>query len=268
MEERGLVRTAEGENRRIRIEAEDDCGNRSQLEFDILGRHGNASAPKPTARPSSCGPKRRALVRLRAAKSDGPHPRRSGLRTGFLPPGTAPSPRIRLHGRRSSRPPTASSAPNTPLRRPMTVSVRAFVPDEHAVPTRFWRPVRPRDASPASAADTPTAPSRRTTRTTGDTLRRRRHHTAAHPAALQRRGRPRRRPQHPLPRERQFLRHRLLHAAHRRPLGALRPSPDAGYARTCVRPTRRPKTPQRAAHGDGQMRQYSPLGGNILAVNS
>ncbi|MFQ7503709.1 MAG: hypothetical protein ACLRMJ_12545 [Alistipes finegoldii] len=28
------------------------------------------------------------------------------------------------------------------------------------------------------------------------------------------------------------------------------------------------KTPQRAAHGDGQMRQYSPLGGNILAVNS
>ena len=38
MRERGLVRTAEGEKRRIRIEAEDDCGNRSQLEFDILGR--------------------------------------------------------------------------------------------------------------------------------------------------------------------------------------------------------------------------------------
>ena len=55
MRERGLVRTAEGEKRRIRIEAEDDCGNRSQLEFDILGR----TAPKLTARPSSCGPKRR-----------------------------------------------------------------------------------------------------------------------------------------------------------------------------------------------------------------
>lgn len=31
-------------------------------------------------------------------RSDGPHPRRSGLRTHFLPPGTASSPRIRLHG--------------------------------------------------------------------------------------------------------------------------------------------------------------------------
>lgn len=41
MEERGMVRTAEGERRRIRIEAEDDCGNRSSLEFDILGRAGD-----------------------------------------------------------------------------------------------------------------------------------------------------------------------------------------------------------------------------------
>ena len=38
MADRGLVRTAAGERRRIRIEARDDCGNRSCLEFDILGR--------------------------------------------------------------------------------------------------------------------------------------------------------------------------------------------------------------------------------------
>lgn len=38
MEERGIVRTEAGQTRRIRIEAWDDCGNRSQLEFDILGR--------------------------------------------------------------------------------------------------------------------------------------------------------------------------------------------------------------------------------------
>ena len=58
MRERGLVRTAEGEKRRIRIEAEDDCGNRSQLEFDILGRTETlrAEADSTTA---SCGPKRR-----------------------------------------------------------------------------------------------------------------------------------------------------------------------------------------------------------------
>ena len=38
MEERGIIRTEAGQTRRIRIEAWDDCGNRSQLEFDILGR--------------------------------------------------------------------------------------------------------------------------------------------------------------------------------------------------------------------------------------
>lgn len=38
MVERGIVRTEAGQTRRIRIEAWDDCGNRSQLEFDILGR--------------------------------------------------------------------------------------------------------------------------------------------------------------------------------------------------------------------------------------
>lgn len=38
MEERGVVRTAEGQLRRIRIEAEDDCGNRSALEFTVRGR--------------------------------------------------------------------------------------------------------------------------------------------------------------------------------------------------------------------------------------
>ena len=37
MRERGLARTAEGESHRIRIEAEDDCGNRSQLEFTVRG---------------------------------------------------------------------------------------------------------------------------------------------------------------------------------------------------------------------------------------
>lgn len=38
MEERGVIRTAPGRQRRIRIEAEDDCGNRSRLEFVIRGR--------------------------------------------------------------------------------------------------------------------------------------------------------------------------------------------------------------------------------------
>lgn len=36
--ERGVVRTEPGQRRRFRIEAEDDCGNRSSLEFTIVGR--------------------------------------------------------------------------------------------------------------------------------------------------------------------------------------------------------------------------------------
>lgn len=50
MAERGLIRTAEGQVRRIRIEAEDDCGNVSTLEFAVRGRAGS-SAPRPTPRP-------------------------------------------------------------------------------------------------------------------------------------------------------------------------------------------------------------------------
>jgi|GEM_PF-322789 len=38
MRERGLVRTATGQTRRMRIEAEDDCGNVSHLEFTVTGR--------------------------------------------------------------------------------------------------------------------------------------------------------------------------------------------------------------------------------------
>ena len=49
MEERGLVRTAEGQQRRIRIEAEDDCGNRSALEFTIRGRSESFRAEPDTA---------------------------------------------------------------------------------------------------------------------------------------------------------------------------------------------------------------------------
>lgn len=42
--ERGLVRTRPGQIRRIRVEAEDDTGNTSHLEFDIRGRAGEFRA--------------------------------------------------------------------------------------------------------------------------------------------------------------------------------------------------------------------------------
>lgn len=48
MAERGLIRTAEGQVRRIRIEAEDDCGNVSTLEFTVRGRAGEFRAEADT----------------------------------------------------------------------------------------------------------------------------------------------------------------------------------------------------------------------------
>lgn len=154
MRERGLVRTAEGEKRRIRIEAEDDCGNRSQLEFDILGRTETLRAEADSTA-VVLRPEKAALVR---AGRD---------LTARIPAGAVYEP-IFCRPEQRQAPASDSTAAilspayrilgaETPLRRPMTVSVHAFVPDDMN-PARFSRPVLPKDASPASAADTPTAP--------------------------------------------------------------------------------------------------------------
>lgn len=57
MVDRGVVRTEPGERRRLRIEVEDDCGNRSSVEIDLVGRTGSFRARRKapdadsTARP-------------------------------------------------------------------------------------------------------------------------------------------------------------------------------------------------------------------------
>lgn len=52
--ERGLIRTRVGEERSIAMELEDDCGNRSQLTFRIVGReeHFTAEAPQAPCEPA------------------------------------------------------------------------------------------------------------------------------------------------------------------------------------------------------------------------
>ena len=62
MEERGLVRTAAGDRHRIRIEAEDDCGNRSSLEFSIEGR-GEAFHTEADSAAVTLFPGRNSVVR-------------------------------------------------------------------------------------------------------------------------------------------------------------------------------------------------------------
>ena len=125
MVDRGVIRTRPGEVRRIRIEAEDDSGNRSQIEFDIRGREETFRAPADTLsrilRPGKATTlvcKEKMTARLPA---DALHEtlacRPERLATPKVDTGLiALSPAYRVL-------PAA-----TPLRRMMTVSIRADIP--------------------------------------------------------------------------------------------------------------------------------------------
>lgn len=125
MEERGVVRTAEGQLRRIRIEAEDDCGNRSALEFTVRGRSESFRAEADTAA-VALYPDRTSLVQVgREARTS-------------IPEGALYEPIFVKPERREA--PQADSgvvvlspayrflSPDTPLRHPAAVTVRTRVP--------------------------------------------------------------------------------------------------------------------------------------------
>ena len=125
MEERGLVRTAEGQQRRIRIEAEDDCGNRSALEFTIRGRTESFRAEPDTAA-VAVYPDRTSLVQVgREARIS-------------IPEGALYEPVFAKPERREA--PQADSgvvvlspayrflSPETPLRHAAAVTIRTHVP--------------------------------------------------------------------------------------------------------------------------------------------
>ena len=125
MEERGLVRTAEGQQRRIRIEAEDDCGNRSSLEFTIRGRSESFRAEPDTAA-VAVYPDRTSLVQVgREARIS-------------IPEGALYEPVFAKPERREA--PQADSgvvvlspayrflSPETPLRHAAAVTIRTHVP--------------------------------------------------------------------------------------------------------------------------------------------
>lgn len=201
MVERGIVRTEAGQTRRIRIEAWDDCGNRSQLEFDILGRTESFRAEADSAA-TALTPERTGIVRLGREV------------TARIPAGALYEP-VFCRAERCPAPASDSTLivlspgyrilpATTPLHRAMTVSVRAFVPENlqpHTVLaarnvkgrlTCIGREIRRRCRHGHD-------PHHRRT------VRRGRHHPAAHPPALHRRGRPHTRFGHALPRGRQLL---------------------------------------------------------------
>ena len=125
MEERGVVRTAVGDRHRIRIEAEDDCGNRSSLEFSVEGRAESFRAhPDTTA--VAVFPDRNTVVRadrdaeIRIQKGSLHEPlfvRPERLDTPKSRPGIVVlSPTYRFLER------------TTPLRNPALVTIRTQVP--------------------------------------------------------------------------------------------------------------------------------------------
>lgn len=99
MEEHGVVRTDEGQLRRIRIEAEDDCGNRSALEFTVRGRSESFRAEADTG--SRRHLPRPDLARAGRPRGPGQHPRRGALRTDIREPRTPGGPAGRF-GRRGA----------------------------------------------------------------------------------------------------------------------------------------------------------------------
>lgn len=90
MEERGLLRTAEGQERSIRIEAEDDCGNRSSLEFSVRGRAGEFRAQADTAA-VAVWPDRTATLRI-GRELEARIPRGSLFEPTFVRPRRSESP--------------------------------------------------------------------------------------------------------------------------------------------------------------------------------
>lgn len=126
MADRGLIRTAEGQTRRVRIETEDDCGNTSHLEFDIAGRSGSFRATVDSTA-TVVRPQRTTTIRLGSEV------------TARIPAGALYEPLFCRPERRDAPPSDSTAAilspayrildASTPLRRAMTVSVRAFVPE-------------------------------------------------------------------------------------------------------------------------------------------
>lgn len=126
--DRGAVRLAPGEERRMRVEAEDDCGNRAHLEFVVRGREAEFRAAADSTR--------------MPLRYDRPHTLRIGEEaTARIPAGALyESCFVRPEMREAH--PAADTAvvvltpayrflpETTPLRRAMTVAIRACVPPQ------------------------------------------------------------------------------------------------------------------------------------------
>lgn len=133
MVDRGVVRTEPGERRRLRIEVEDDCGNRSSVEIDLAGRTGSFRAQRPAAdadsaarpqhrllpdRPATLGIGREATCRIPAGALYEPL---------FCRPAQRPAPRA-PEGVVLLSPAYRFLEATTPLRQAVQIAVAARIP--------------------------------------------------------------------------------------------------------------------------------------------
>lgn len=125
MAERGLIRTAEGQVRRIRIEAEDDCGNVSTLEFAVRGRTGEFRAETDTTA-VTLRPDRASVLRV-GREAEVRIPEGTIYEPIFVRPGLGEAPQADS-GVVVLSPAYRFFDPATPLFRAVEVTLRARVP--------------------------------------------------------------------------------------------------------------------------------------------
>ena len=259
MAERGLIRTAEGQVRRIRIEAEDDCGNVSTLEFAVRGRAGEFRAEADTT-----------AVTLRPDRTSvlggGPHSRRNDLRADLRPSRTRRGPAGGFGRRRALA--------RLPFLRPRDAPFPrrgGHAPRQRAAPAATTRPTGRTHAQRLAGLRRRRICRRRGDGFGADVRRpgdRGRHAAARDPSALRRRRRPHPGRRGAVPRRGQLLGHRLVEAAHRRQMGSLRPFSDERNAGSFLRRAGAAAHPRRASFGHRRMRKRNAFRRNILPLTN
>ena len=127
MEERGLIRTDPGQQRRMRIEVEDDSGNRSSLEFTVEGRR-EAFRAKVDSAAVALFPGRNSLLRI-GDEAEARIQKGSLYEPLFVQPERLDMPQGHT-GLVVLSPAYRFLEPTTPLYSPAVVTIRAQVPQQ------------------------------------------------------------------------------------------------------------------------------------------
>ena len=252
LKNQALLTLSEGQSQQIRIEAEDDSGNRSILEFRTIRQ--------PAQRDFRAVCDSTALI----VDNRRPFSHTAGEASVHIPAGVFYEP---LFFSQSSRPAQFAAAPSvavlsplysildydTPLHTAATVTIRAYVP-QNLQPHTTLGFVRKGKVSYAGGKYKNGAVTL-STRTLGDFCV-----VATHRAPLQSR-RADQNAQHHLPPARQLLRHRQLYGHTRRGVDPARTQSDAGHHYPHLRRLPHPERPELHAPTDrhGQLWQQNRL---------